>query len=240
MKTLKVITPDNLGKGIKFNPQTKQWEVAGTVSANAPIKVESGAISLTRDPWCLPVIGNTLHNKAYQFVERSGASLDYLDINSMKGVDAQYPGVSVLYIKNSNDSNSLDKFLVKAGFTNDMIPGIEDSSPANPVAVYVTIETFMPGIFRRAGAGKGGDRMWLRGTLQRATAYVGGATYQFTRIPTDNFIPEAFEANYDYPDDGFYTPFACGYTLTKSDWLPWVETSNNGFMRKLKNAGLIS
>lgn len=27
MNILKVITPDNLGKGITFNPQTKQWEV---------------------------------------------------------------------------------------------------------------------------------------------------------------------------------------------------------------------
>ena len=27
MTTLKVITPDNLGKGITFNPETKQWEV---------------------------------------------------------------------------------------------------------------------------------------------------------------------------------------------------------------------
>lgn len=29
MKILKVITPDNLGKGITFNPQTKKWEVQG-------------------------------------------------------------------------------------------------------------------------------------------------------------------------------------------------------------------
>ena len=28
MNTLKVITPDNLGKGITFNPQTKQWEAS--------------------------------------------------------------------------------------------------------------------------------------------------------------------------------------------------------------------
>lgn len=27
MNILKVITPDNLGKGITFNPETKQWEV---------------------------------------------------------------------------------------------------------------------------------------------------------------------------------------------------------------------
>lgn len=240
MKTLKVITPNNLGDGIAFNPATNKWEVASTIKANAPIKVESGNISLTRDPWCLPVISGKLHNKAYQFIETSGNSLDYQDINSMKGIDAKYPGVLVLYAKNSNGNNSLDKFLVKAGFTNNMIPGIEDSTPSHPVVAYATIETFMPGIYRRAGAGKGGDRMWLRGTLQRATMYASGVTYQFTRIPGDDFIPEAFESNYRYPDDGFYTPFACGYELTKSDWLPWVETSNNGFMRKLKNAGLIS
>lgn len=240
MKTLKVITPDNLGEGIVFNSATNKWEVASTVRAVAPIKVESGKISLTRDPWCLPVISGKLHNKAYQFFEASSTSLDYLDINSMKGIDAKYPGVLVLYAKNSNGNNSLDKFLVRAGFTNDMIPGIEVSSPDHPVVAYSTIETFMPGIYRRAGAGKGGDRMWLRGTLQRATVYAGGVTYHFTRIPGDGFIPGAFESNYGYPDDGFYTPFACGYELTKSDWLPWVETSNNGFMRKLKNAGLIS
>lgn len=240
MKTLKVITPDNLGEGIVFNSATNKWEVASTVKANAPINVESGKISLTRDPWCLPVISGKLHNKAYQFIETSGVSLDHLDINSMKGIDAKYPGVLVLYAKNSNGNNSLDKFFVRAGFTNDMIPGIEDSSPDHPVVTYSTIETFMPGIYRREGAGKGGDRMWLRGTLQRATVYTGGVTYHFTRIPGDDFIPEAFESNYIYPDDGFYTPFACGYGLTKSNWLPWVEISNNGFLRKLKNAGLIS
>lgn len=27
INSIKVITPDNLGKGITFNPQTKQWEV---------------------------------------------------------------------------------------------------------------------------------------------------------------------------------------------------------------------
>lgn len=27
INSIKVITPDNLGKGITFNPETKQWEV---------------------------------------------------------------------------------------------------------------------------------------------------------------------------------------------------------------------
>ena len=236
-----VITPDNLGSGVTFNPSSNRWDFNTDMQVTTPLfKDDDGKVNLNITKLLDNVndtkkIANPLYHNAQYSVGGGKVPEDY-SINSMKGFNA-HPGVNIAHFKITEGNSTADELLADANITSDMIPGLSRTS--NKVK-YVVLETYIPLVWRVAGTNTNRRDFDLRGTFQRLHVWTTDKEfYVFTRLPKDSAVPKVYENGYNYPRDGFYSPFNIGWDFRADTWFGWEELTTNIAERKLKEKGLL-